>query len=310
MMTDDEKGRSGGARFITTVPTLSYRDPTGSIVTVSNCYDFLGIAPSADNAAVRKACIKLLREAETDDHVAVVNTVRQWLKPEVRAEYDEALQHGAGLPMDMHEIQDGLFLGAVSAAARTDVLRSRGISVVLTVASDLRLSLPPDSFEHHVIGVRDEPEADILACLPQAFAVLDAARAQHKKVLVHCFSGVSRSATVCIAHMMKEARARQATAAPSASSSLPLLANAFNMVKTRRPCIEPNAGFMRSLIAFEQLGCPCGHELPPKATYQPLIDAAHTADLDVGCGMDDPSAVEQRRLERGADEERSRGTAL
>jgi atypical dual specificity phosphatase len=58
------------------------------------------------------------------------------------------------------------------------------------------------------------------------------------KVLVHCVWGRSRSATICIAYLMKE-------------RGLSLDA-ATRYVRSCRPCICPNMGFMEQLRIFEQ----------------------------------------------------------
>ena len=58
-------------------------------------------------------------------------------------------------------------------------------------------------------------------------------------VLVHCGAGVSRSASLCIAYLMRR--------------------NAWNAAKARKHCqqrrslVNPNDGFWRSLCAFEQV---------------------------------------------------------
>jgi dual specificity phosphatase 12 len=49
------------------------------------------------------------------------------------------------------------------------------------------------------------------------------------KVLVHCFAGVSRSATIIIAYMMQEHGMNYHSA--------------FKFVKSKRPFINPNEGF-------------------------------------------------------------------
>ena len=57
-------------------------------------------------------------------------------------------------------------------------------------------------------------------------------------MLVHCHAGVSRSATVCMAYVMK---------------SLNLdLRSAYDFVKTRRSCVSPNLHFMGQLLEFEK----------------------------------------------------------
>jgi protein-tyrosine phosphatase len=67
------------------------------------------------------------------------------------------------------------------------------------------------------------------------------------KVLVHCFAGVSRSATIVIAYMMQEHGMNYHSA--------------FKFVKSKRPFINPNEGFRTQLITF-------GKELADKKAEQ------------------------------------------
>ena len=60
----------------------------------------------------------------------------------------------------------------------------------------------------------------------------------NKSVLVHCHRGVSRSATVVIAYMMK-------------CKNVGMI-EAFNLVKLQRPVIDPNFGFLIQLQSFEE----------------------------------------------------------
>lgn len=57
-------------------------------------------------------------------------------------------------------------------------------------------------------------------------------------VLVHCFAGVSRSASVVLAYLV-------------ACHSF-TLQKAYDVVKTRRPEIKPNRNFVHTLLLFEQ----------------------------------------------------------
>lgn len=55
---------------------------------------------------------------------------------------------------------------------------------------------------------------------------------------MHCVAGVSRSATICIAYLMRYHRIS--------------LLQAYLFVKSKRPVIRPNNGFFRQLIDFER----------------------------------------------------------
>lgn len=58
------------------------------------------------------------------------------------------------------------------------------------------------------------------------------------KTLVHCVAGVSRSASLCLAYLIKHER-------------MPLR-KAFAHLRSRRPSIRPNTGFFTQLIEFER----------------------------------------------------------
>ena len=124
---------------------------------------------------------------------------------------------------------------------------------------------------HIIINVRDEPEEDLLAHLSEALQAIREAQAQGIKLLVHCFAGVSRSATVVIAYLMFEAKRRGETP--------PFLGAAFRRVSTARPRCDPNPGFIRQLLALEAMGCP--EPLPEKETYQPLVEVADITSIDI-----------------------------
>lgn len=81
----------------------------------------------------------------------------------------------------------------------------------------------------------------------------------HGGVLVHCHAGLSRSATIVIAFLIKEMRMS--------------LHSAYNFVSNKRP-IKPNPHFMKQLIQFEK-------EILSTNSYDEYID-----DYTVGYIMD------------------------
>jgi len=71
-----------------------------------------------------------------------------------------------------------------------------------------------------------------------AFEFIDLARQSDSVIFVHCAAGISRSATVVIAYLMREY-------AMSCSE-------AYQFVKARRSIISPNLDFMGELHEFEK----------------------------------------------------------
>lgn len=85
----------------------------------------------------------------------------------------------------------------------------------------------------------------------------DSVRDSSGRVLVHCQAGISRSATICLAYLMKRKRVR--------------LDEAFEFVRRRRSIISPNFSFMGQLLQFESqlLATSCAAEAA--ATVSPLL---------------------------------------
>lgn len=61
---------------------------------------------------------------------------------------------------------------------------------------------------------------------------------------MHCFAGISRSATVCIGYLMWKLNLS--------------LGAAYSLVEGARACTQPNEGFQKQLEIFENLGCDLG----------------------------------------------------
>lgn len=133
-----------------------------------------------------------------------------------------------------------VWVGGARDAAALEALRERGISHVVNCAKELPcVHRASGEITYLKLSVYDEPDADLLSDLDGATRFLaDARRGGARAALVHCFMGVSRSATVAIAFAMLECK-------------LPLQ-EAFALVKRARPEIGPNHGFRAQLAAFEK----------------------------------------------------------
>lgn len=71
-----------------------------------------------------------------------------------------------------------------------------------------------------------------------SFNFLDEARQNGANILVHCHAGVSRSATITIAYLLKH-------------SKLSMM-DIYRLVKGKRSIISPNFNFMGQLMEYEQ----------------------------------------------------------
>ncbi|EAU82612.2 hypothetical protein CC1G_07894 [Coprinopsis cinerea okayama7 len=134
------------------------------------------------------------------------------------------------------EVLDGrIYLGNLAAARDVERRNQLGITRVLSVCPDY----PSEGGDHHeVIDVEDDEYQDILVHLPGACAFIQRAVDRREKVLVHCKMGISRSATVVAAYLMKSQGMDASTA--------------LRYLTQKRHQIHPNYGFIKQLEAFEK----------------------------------------------------------
>ncbi|XP_060694739.1 dual specificity protein phosphatase 8-like isoform X1 [Hemiscyllium ocellatum] len=131
-----------------------------------------------------------------------------------------------------------LYLGSQKDVLNKDLMVQNGITYVLNASN----SCPKPDFisESHFmrIPVNDNYCEKLLPWLDESIVFIDKAKVSNCRVLVHCLAGISRSATVAIAYIMKTM---------GLSSD-----DAYRFVKDRRPSISPNFNFMGQLLEYEK----------------------------------------------------------
>jgi predicted protein tyrosine phosphatase len=132
----------------------------------------------------------------------------------------------------MHEIEEGLFLGSLDAAKNKELLKSCGITHLVSILDSFSYMPVFEDLSYYRIELPDSSNADILAHVPNALNFISQALKQGR-VLVHCAAGVSRSASMVIAYIMVK------------YSYTFDVAKSF--VKNKRGCIWPNPGFQRQI---------------------------------------------------------------
>ncbi|XP_077291039.1 dual specificity phosphatase puckered isoform X2 [Arctopsyche grandis] len=130
-----------------------------------------------------------------------------------------------------------LYLGNGRDAADLERLQELGATCVLNVTC----SLPGPSstgITHKRIPASDSGQQNLKQYFEEAFEFIENARKSGTRVLVHCQAGVSRSATIAIAYLMRYQRLS--------------MVDAYKIVKSARPIISPNLNFMGQLVELEQ----------------------------------------------------------
>lgn len=92
--------------------------------------------------------------------------------------------------------------------------------------------------EHLYIGVQDSSETNLQQYFEMCIEMIEKYEDRNENVLVHCNAGVSRSASICIAYLMKRDHMT--------------LREAYYHLKSKRKVIYPNIGFWKQLIEYEK----------------------------------------------------------
>jgi len=167
--------------------------------------------------------------------------------------------------LDMHEIRPNLYLGSYQAAKFRKGLKEAGISHILTILSDS--TRYPKDFTYKQISITDHK----LACLGKHFYEcckwIDICVKRGDRVLVHCFAGASRSASIIVAYLMWKENLS--------------LNEAVKQVQAIRSVVQPNSGFLKQLQHFNDgnFSEECDwteflereDEIPPKKEFKSLF---------------------------------------
>lgn len=131
----------------------------------------------------------------------------------------------------MSEIINGLYLGGASSA------QNPKFQNILNVASEIRRATEHDGDHYLHIRLRDSESENIKQHFPNTFSFIDKCLNRGENVLVHCAAGISRSATIVIAYLMKKYTwsAEYAT----------------NFTLSKRDVIDPNFNFRYQLLSYE-----------------------------------------------------------
>ncbi|XP_062405237.1 dual specificity protein phosphatase 8-like isoform X2 [Sardina pilchardus] len=131
-----------------------------------------------------------------------------------------------------------LYLGSQRDVLNKELMAQNGITYVLNASN----TCPKPDFisESHFmrIPVNDNYCEKLLPWLDKTNDFIDKAKVSNCRVIVHCLAGISRSATIAIAYIMKTM---------GLSSD-----DAYRFVKDRRPSISPNFNFLGQLLEFEK----------------------------------------------------------
>ncbi|XP_076044039.1 dual specificity protein phosphatase 3-like isoform X3 [Oratosquilla oratoria] len=178
----------------------------------------------------------------TRDLVKVIQTVKPESKPLPGYEGQHHTRMFVGVCMD--ECYPGLYIGDMGAATNKEYLKHVGITHVLNTAQgnkittvNTKASFYEDSgIKYKGIQLLDVPSANIKQYFDEGAEFINDALESGGRILVHCFMGISRSATIACAFLMLK---RNMTAVEALTT----------LRKNRQ--VYPNDGFLSQLSELD-----------------------------------------------------------
>lgn len=141
-----------------------------------------------------------------------------------------------------NEILPRLFLGDIFIATNKDEISRLGITDMITVEiKPLPANiLAPTVKRYLYINVMDHSKQDILSHFETSNEFIETAlKTPSNKVYVHCVAGISRSASLVIAYIMKTRSMNYN--------------EAFELVSQKRRVVDPNEGFVMQLTLYHRM---------------------------------------------------------
>lgn len=139
-------------------------------------------------------------------------------------------------PFTMNKIIDHLYISDFSSACDINKLHENGITHIITIIPGVG-PMYPNEFTYFIIDIVDRPYSDIEIYFDDTNDFIENAINNNGNVLIHCKKGISRSATIAIAYLIKKKGYT--------------LSTALQQMKEARNCINPNKGFMKQLHNYE-----------------------------------------------------------
>lgn len=131
------------------------------------------------------------------------------------------------------EILPRLFIADYNTVKLAEVLKAKEISVVVNLISHKCLNLHTDWFEYENYQLSDNSNEDLSYIVENAVLRIDEHLKLGQGVVVHCYQGISRAPATIIAYLMKV--------------KMMSFEAAFDLVRSKSPKIDPNAGFLMQL---------------------------------------------------------------
>lgn len=136
-------------------------------------------------------------------------------------------------------VDDGFYIGSENAAQDTDMLHKIGVTHIVNLNGYSTSSNFSDGFEYYNVKMSDCVFEELNEDFWDAVEFTKKSINNGGTVFVHCRLGISRSAALCVAYLMDKKKLS--------------FDAAFALLKTKRPAVNINQGFVTQLKEKEMM---------------------------------------------------------
>ncbi|XP_036412647.1 dual specificity phosphatase 28 [Colossoma macropomum] len=138
--------------------------------------------------------------------------------------------------LQLCKVTDALLISNARSACNDQLIQQEAVTLCINVSK--QQPFPSTRVGTFRVAVYDDPNEDLYKYFDRCADAIHAEADRGGRTVVYCKNGRSRSATICVAFLMKHQGLT--------------LADAFEVVKSARSVVEPNPGFWAQLERYEQ----------------------------------------------------------
>ena len=135
-------------------------------------------------------------------------------------------------------IENFLYLSNYKAASDINLLKKLEIKYIINCSGDYCNNVALDFINYLTLNLKDNTNENIECVFYKCYDFINQCKNEKKKILIHCYQGISRSVSIVISYLMINNKLT--------------CDEAFNFVQKKRFIANPNLGFFLQLKVFEK----------------------------------------------------------
>ena len=135
-------------------------------------------------------------------------------------------------------IENFLYISNYKAASDINLLKKLDIKYIINCSGDDCNNVASNFINYLTLNLKDNTNENIECVFYKCYDFINQCKNEKKKILIHCYQGISRSVSIVISYLMINNKLT--------------CDEAFNFVQKKRFIANPNLGFFLQLKVFEK----------------------------------------------------------